>query len=247
MNRSLNQPKTGRQPTSPPLIGITTYSALARWGVWNLPATLTPDAYVRAVADAGGTPVLLPALPEDDASDLVGAMIEPLQGLILCGGPDIAPGRYGALPSADTGAADELRDAFEHRLLDAASARAVPVLGICRGMQMLNVWSGGTLDQHLSTADGHRGGPGEFAEHDVAVEPGGRLAAAIGRETSVHSYHHQGIDRLGVGLCVAARDADGQIEAIEDPDRHFWLGVLWHPEMSADRSLFRALIEASGR
>lgn len=170
--------------------------------------------------------------------------MEPLHGLILSGGPDIEPRRYGASPGPDAGPSDEDRDAFELGILEFARVRDIPVLGICRGMQMLNVASGGTLDQHLSTASRHAAGPGQFAEHDVEVETDSRLATAIGASASVFSYHHQGIERLGVNLRVAARAADDEIEAIDEPTGQFRIGVLWHPEMSPDRALFRALVEA---
>jgi len=177
--------------------------------------------------------------------DLIGALIEPLHGLLLCGGPDIDPRRYGSAPHPTEGPNDENRDAFELRLLELALARDLPVLGICRGMQMLNVSLGGSLHQHLATASSHSAGPGQFTEHDVAVESESRLARTIGTRASVFSYHHQGVDRLGADLRATAWAPDGGIEAIEKPSAQFLIGVLWHPEMSSDRSLFRALVKAS--
>ncbi|MBB4660551.1 gamma-glutamyl-gamma-aminobutyrate hydrolase family protein [Conexibacter arvalis] len=223
-----------------PLIGITTYRADARWGVWELPAALTPWAYVEAVADAGGAPVLLPP-----AGAPAEALVERLDGLLLCGGPDIAPARYGTDADARTGPLDLPRDEHELALIAAARARELPLLGICRGMQLLNVAAGGTLDQHIATAADHAAAPGVFAEHDVALAAGSTVARIVGPKTRVHSYHHQGIASLGADLTATGEAPDGTVEAIEVDGAPFALGVLWHPEMGTDRALFRALVEAS--
>lgn len=197
---------------------------------------------MASVAASGGTPVLLPTVAK--SSEAIESLVEPLQGLILSGGPDIAPGHYGAAAGSHTGADDAARDVFELELLRAAQRVDLPVLGICRGMQLLNVAHGGTLVQHLDGAADHADGPGEFAGHQVHIEPTSRLARAMGTTASVCSYHHQGIDQIGAGLRACATAPDGTIEAIEDPLAQFRIGVLWHPEMGSDRSLFEALVDA---
>ena len=225
-----------------PLIGITTYAEpLATWGHWTLPAALIPLAYVRAVEDAGGRPLLVP--PSDNGVD---ETLDVLDGLVFSGGSDIDPDTYGADPHPETSHVRPDRDEAELALLQAALERDMPVLAICRGSQLLNVARGGDLVQHLPEVvgdDKHKVVPGLFAAHDVAIEPESKLGSVIGPAARVESHHHQGIGRVGEGLDVVAYADDGSAEAVEDRDRRFTVGVLWHPEEGEDRRLFEALVE----
>ncbi len=238
------EPGGGRRP----VVGLTCYSVPARWGVWDMEAALLPRPYVDAVARAGGVPVLLPPLP-----GLVEEMLDRLDALVLAGGPDIAPSQYGRVPGPHTQPASPQRDAAELGLLSGAVERELPVLAVCRGMQLLNVARGGTLHQHLPDVPGlppdhdHSPGPGQFGRHPVHVAEGTRLARALGRleVDAVPAYHHQGIEVLGAGLVESAWAGDGLVEAVEDPALPFCLGVQWHPEAGQDPSLFRALVAAA--
>ncbi|WP_405874765.1 gamma-glutamyl-gamma-aminobutyrate hydrolase family protein [Streptomyces sp. NBC_00005] len=224
-----------------PLIGISTYlEAQARWGVWELEAALLPAGYPRLVQRAGGLAAMLPP----DAPEQAAAAVARLDGLVIAGGPDVEPVRYGAEPDPRTGPPARARDAWELALIEAALTARVPLLGICRGMQLLNVALGGTLVQHL---DGHAEVVGVFGRHPVKPVPGTRYAAAVPEETSVPTYHHQSVDRLGTGLLPSAHAADGTVEAVELPPAEGWvLGVQWHPEMGDDVRVMRALVEAAG-
>jgi putative glutamine amidotransferase len=167
-----------------------------------------------------------------------------LDGLILAGGSDIDPASYGQEPHPETGGTNADRDRFEAALARAALERDMPVLGICRGMQMLNVACGGTLVQHIDDVVTHRHTPGEFADHEVELDSGSLAARAAGGERlAVKSHHHQGVDRLGSALVATGRDADGLVEAIEMPERQFALGVLWHPEQDDESRVIAALVE----
>jgi gamma-glutamyl-gamma-aminobutyrate hydrolase PuuD len=223
-----------------PLIGITTYLTLARFGAWEEESALVPADYVRAVERAGGRALLVP--PSDDG---VEETLDALDGIVFSGGSDLDPSTYGQDRHEATGGIVEERDRAELELLQAALARDMPVLAVCRGSQVLNVALGGDLVQHLPEVVGdekHKELPGEFAEHDVAIEPETKLGALIGEHAPVKSHHHQGFGRLGEGLREAARADDGTIEALEDPSRRFTLGVLWHPEAGEDLRLFEALV-----
>jgi putative glutamine amidotransferase len=218
------------------VIAVSTYVASARWGPWEQTAVLVPLAYVEAVTRAGGLPVLIPPVP--------GAVAETLElasGVILCGGPDVDPSLYGAEREPATVLLAPERDGAERELIAAALERDVPLLGICRGAQLLNVVRGGTLHQDLP---GHVTVPGTFDAHEVVTAPGSRVASILGPRLTVASGHHQGIDRVGDGLIVGGRAGDGTVEALEDPDRRFAVGVLWHPEQGGDDRLFEALIAA---
>jgi putative glutamine amidotransferase len=224
-----------------PVIGITSYEEEARWGVWEGRAALIPLSYVRAVEAAGGRPLLVPPSAEG-----VEETLDALDGLLLSGGADLDPDSYGADAHPETNGVRPERDAAELVLLEAALARDLPVLAVCRGSQVLNVARGGDLVQHLPEVVGHEGHkvtPGVFADHAVEVLPDTRLHAVIGSHAPVKSHHHQGFGRIGDGLREAARAEDGTVEAIEDPSRRFAVGVLWHPEEGEDETLFRTLVD----
>ncbi|MFG2104338.1 gamma-glutamyl-gamma-aminobutyrate hydrolase family protein [Micromonospora echinaurantiaca] len=226
-----------------PLIGVTAYVEPASWGVWReVPAVLVPQAYVRAVTAAGGRALVLP--PDDLDADVVRV----LDGLVLAGGADVDPGRYGQLPAPRTESRPG-RDAGEVALLDGALAAGLPVLGVCRGMQLLVVACGGTLHQHLPDLvghEGHRPAPGVYGGHGVRFAPGSLAARVMAGVDRVDSYHHQAVADPG-RLAVTGWSDDGVVEAVEDPDRPFVLGVQWHPENAADPRPLTALVRAAGQ
>jgi putative glutamine amidotransferase len=224
-----------------PLIGITSYAQDASWGYWKLPAALIPLAYVESVAAAGGRALLIP--PQDNA---VEETLDAIDGLILSGGADLDPALYGAERHAETTVVQPERDEAELALLRAALDRELPVLAICRGMQLLNVLGGGGLHQHMPELvghEGHREVPGVFSEHEVRLDPDSKVGALIGTTAPVKSSHHQGLSAVGEGLDVSGWAEDGSVEAIEDRSHSFALGVLWHPEEGEDKRLFEALVE----
>ncbi len=224
-----------------PVIGITSYAQDARWGVWDLPAVLVPLDYVDAVERAGGRAVVIPPLEDD-----IEQTLDLLDGIVFSGGADVDPARYGADAHPETDVPQTRRDTGELALLQAALARDMPTLAICRGFQLLNVVRGGDLVQHLPDEVGHgehRQVPGEFAVHPVEVKEGSRLAAIVGAGSEVTSHHHQGLGRLGEGLVECAWAADGTLEAVEDPSLRFAVGVQWHPEAGEGAALFAALVE----
>ncbi|MFF4906890.1 gamma-glutamyl-gamma-aminobutyrate hydrolase family protein [Streptomyces sp. NPDC001260] len=223
-----------------PLIGVSTYlEAGARWGVWELEAALLPAGYPRLVQRAGGLAAMLPP----DAPEQAAAIVARLDGLVIAGGPDVEPVRYGAEPDPRTGPPARARDTWELALIEAALAARLPLLGICRGMQLLNVALGGTLVQHI---DGHAEVVGVFGRHPVKPVPGTRYAEIAPEETSVPTYHHQALDRLGTGLMPSAYAPDGTVEAVEVPTADRWvLGVQWHPEMGDDLRVMQALVRAA--
>jgi gamma-glutamyl-gamma-aminobutyrate hydrolase PuuD len=230
--------------TSRPLIGLTTYRERAKTLVWDTEFALLHNVYVDGVARAGGIPVLLP--PQEHGADEV---IARLDALVLSGGSDVDPERYQQQPHQGTKVVRPWRDDWELRLLDRALAADLPVLGVCRGAQLLNVALGGTLDQHIPDTVGHQGhcpAPGVFGETEVTLRPGSVLAELLGPEARVPCYHHQAIDKVAPGLEVTGTCADGTVEAVELPSRRFVLGVQWHPEQDgADLRLFAALVAAA--
>jgi putative glutamine amidotransferase len=198
---------------------------------------------VQAVEQAGGRPVLIP--PSEDG---VAETLAAVDGLVFSGGSDLDPDLYDDEPHEATAGVMPERDRAELALLEAALARDMPVLAVCRGSQVLNVARGGDLVQHLPDVvgdDKHKHTPGTFADHDVTLEPGTRLAELLGDRAAVKSHHHQGFGRVGRGLRVAAHAEDGTVEAVEDPSHRFALGVLWHPEAGGDRKLFEELVGAA--
>ncbi len=233
-----------------PVIGLTTYLQQAQTGVWDVHASFLPAIYLEGVNLAGGTVVLLPPQPED-AADRV---LDGLDGVIITGGPDLDPAAYGQPrhPKTDEPvAASRARDAWEYALVGGAIPRAIPVLGICRGAQVINVVRGGTLHQHLPDVLGHpyhQQGNAVFSTSSVRTVAGTRLAALIGESSDAQCYHHQAIDRLGDGLIISAQDGEGVIEGIEMPGPNFVLGVQWHPEERLDDlRLFSAVVDAAAR
>jgi putative glutamine amidotransferase len=229
-----------------PNVGVTCNVEVVRYGIWTEPAAMVPLTYVRAIARAGGRPLLIAPTPHDLADP--GELLELLDGVLVTGGADVDPAVYGAQrhPATEPTSAD--RDALELALVRGAAERDMPCLGVCRGMQVVNVAYGGTLEQHLADGladDIHRGEAGAFAGHEVEVEPDSLAAVAAGAtRVAVRSYHHQGVERVGDGLRVTARAApDGTAEAVEDATRRFMLGVLWHPEEDEADRLIAAFVE----
>jgi putative glutamine amidotransferase len=229
-----------------PNVGVTCNLEVVKYGIWTEPAAMVPLTYVRAIARAGGRPLLIAPTPADlaDPSEL----LDMLDGVLVTGGADVGPAAYDEPPHPQTGAAPQDRDAFELLLVQHAAERDLPCLGICRGMQVVNVAYGGGLEQHLPDRleqDIHRGEDGAFADHQVDVEPESLAAIAAGAtRVAVKSYHHQGIARVGDGLKITARaETDGTVEAIEDAGRRFMLGVLWHPEEDEADRLIGAFVQ----
>jgi putative glutamine amidotransferase len=236
-----------------PVIGMCAALERARWSVWDLRAALLPYNYVQAVQRAGGLALLLPVDPlvVDDPEEV----LELIDGLVLAGGADIDPGSYGQEAHGETVNTVPERDAFEIALTRAAVERDLPVLGICRGMQLINVARGGTLLQHLPDLfdhEEHRRVVGSFdgSDHDVVLVEGSLAARAAGELAhATKSHHHQGVDRLGEGLVVSGVSTLDELpEAIELPDRRFVLGVQWHPEAdTASRVVGAFVAEAAAR
>jgi putative glutamine amidotransferase len=240
MRRSRATSASGCTSVARPVIGITTYVTPASWSYWELEAALIPVAYVEAIDRAGGRALLVPP-SEAGVEETLGA----LDGLLFSGGSDLDPQLYDQEPHEETFGVQAERDRAELALLEAALARDMPVLAVCRGSQVLNVVRGGDLVQHLPDVVGdekHKHTPGTFADHDVTFEDGTRLGALLGERVPVKSHHHQGFGRIGEGLRVVAQAEDGTIEAVEDPQQRFAVGVLWHPEAGEDARLFQELV-----
>ena len=241
---------------TPPLIGLSTYVDRARHGAWEEVAAILPYTYVRSVSRAGGCAVLLPPSPDGPAAGQstparAGAVLGALDGLIVTGGPDVDPRLYGALPHSKTDSPREERDAWEIALCRGALERDLPLLAICRGLQVLNVSLDGTLHQHLPDvlgSDAHRAAPGQMTANRVALNAGTAVASILGAETVGSCHHHQAIDLLGRRVQAVGFAGDGAIEAVEVEGNGFAIGVQWHPEDDQDDDrLFVALVEAASR
>jgi len=231
-----------------PAIGICAAVERARWGPWDAEVALMPLSYSAGVQAAGGLALVLP--PDPSAVEEPGGMLARLDALILAGGADVDPASYGAEAEPETDLPRPERDRFELALAREALRREMPVLGICRGMQMLNVARGGTLVQHLPRLTGddhHRHTLGAFGDHEVRLEPGSLAARAAGAERlAVKSHHHQALERMGDGLVASGWSVpDDVIEAVELPGHPFALGILWHPEEDTRSRVIGALVEAA--
>ncbi len=229
-----------------PVIGICAAVESARWAVWSdVEVNISQRTYSTRVEEAGGLPLVLP--PSAAATRDPDSVLDLIDGLLLAGGADLDPAAYGAEPDPATTNTRRERDEFELALARAALARELPVLGICRGMELLNVACGGTLEQHLADAELHLHTPGRFTDHEVRTAPGSLAARASGAERiSVRSHHHQGVGELGDGLVASAwAEPGGAIEAIEAPERSWALGILWHAEEESESSVVSAFVHAS--
>jgi putative glutamine amidotransferase len=230
-----------------PLIGVCAAVEPASYGVWkDEPAVLLPLSYARAIHGAGAMMAMLP--PDRRAVEDPGELLDRIDALVLGGGADIDPESQGVEAHPETVGSNPDRDRFEIALARGALDRGIPLLGVCRGMQILNVACGGTLDQHIPERLGHeihRPVPGSWAEHDVRIESGSLAAQAAGTEQlSVKSHHHQGVDRIAENLRASAwATDDDSVEAIESDDGTFVLGVLWHPEEDAEDRVIPSLIQ----
>lgn len=229
------------------VVGVTTYLETAAWGAWNVEASVLPRWYLDLLSEAGASIVLLPPSPDPQALDR-------LDGLVLVGGADVDSRLYGDEPHATADRPRETRDASELALYRRARERSMPVLGICRGMQVMAVAHGGRLIQNLPDVEGtcvHRERPGEFVDHRATFVDGTLGARILGTaEIVVNSSHHQAVADPGT-LTVSAYAEDGTVEACEDPSAEFCLGVQWHPEhpdrRDVDRPLLRAFVDAASR
>jgi putative glutamine amidotransferase len=231
-----------------PVIGISSYLEQTRSGAWDAHAVFLPWVYAEPVVAGGGAVVVLP--PQPPTPDAVAAVLSTLDGLYLAGGYDVDPERYGALAHRETDAPRSDRDAWEIALFRGAAERGLPVLGVCRGAQVINVARGGTLIQHLPDVLGHtdyQRGDTIYRRVAVTVSPGTALSELHPATRDVPVYHHQAIDRLGDGLTVSARSADGIIEAVEDPSLDFCVAVQWHPERDELTAIWDGFIAAATR
>jgi putative glutamine amidotransferase len=233
-----------------PVIGLTTYLEQAKTGVWDVQAAFLAKAYFEAVTRAGGIAVLLP--PQPVSPEIARRVLQGLDGLIIAGGKDLNPARYGQAPHPATDEPRLDRDAWEEELIHQAINADVPFLGICRGAQLLNVALGGSLHQHLPDILGattYQAGAGVFNRVPIKIEAGSRIDAMLGGQIEplvVPVYHHQSIDRLAEGLVISAGSEGGVIQAVELPTVTFGIAVQWHPEQSPeDIRLFEGLVEAA--
>lgn len=227
-----------------PVIGLTTYREDAAWGVWQQRADLLPAQYAAAVEATGGVPLLLPPVTASGAAE---AVVARLDGLVVSGGADVDPARYDAAPHPRTAGWRPDRDAWEIALLEVAEAAGLPVLGVCRGMQVMAVRAGGVLDQHvpdLVDHEQHSPGGDAFGAVEVTTTPGSRIASLVGDRLSVNCHHHQAV-RSHPGFAAVAHAADGTLEAMETTGERFCVGVQWHPETAADVGLLAGLVRAA--
>ncbi|MDA3804928.1 gamma-glutamyl-gamma-aminobutyrate hydrolase family protein [Clavibacter sp. CT19] len=231
----------------PPLVGVVVGRQRAAFGAWDLVADVADARYADGVARHGGLPVLVPLAPGEGSAD---DLVRRLDGLLLTGGPDIDPARYGAAADPRTGEPERRRDDAELHLVAAALRRRLPVLAVCRGAQLLAVAGGGTLHQHIERdagGDEHLVAPGVLGSTRISLAPGSRVHEALGAEARVRCHHHQSIATTGPGLRVTATTADGLVEAVEGPrEDGFVVGVQWHPEADASSSgLLAAFVDAA--
>ena len=236
-------------PERRPVIAVSCYLEPASQGDWtDVPSALVPHDYVRQVERAGGLVVLVP--PRLDADDALAAeVLDRIDGLVIAGGADVEASRYGAEPHLSVQAARRDRDELELALARVSAARDVPVLGICRGMQVMAVAAGGELEQHIPDRvghDGHSMGQGRYAVHTVTTVEGTLTAQLLGPSVEVPTYHHQSV-LSHPGFVPSAWTDDGTLEAMEDPGARFRVGVQWHPEVGTDPRLFQALVAAAIR
>ncbi|MFN8136165.1 MAG: gamma-glutamyl-gamma-aminobutyrate hydrolase family protein [Propionicimonas sp.] len=228
-----------------PVIGLTTYREESAWGVWAKRADVLHSEYADMVVAAGGAPVLLPPASADPA--VAAAVVGRLDGLLVSGGADVDPTRYAEQAHPRTAGWRPDRDAWELALLDAAEATGLPVLGVCRGMQLMAVRAGGSLDQHtpdLVGHDDHSPGGAEFGVVEVTTMAGSRVAGLLGPTVVADCHHHQSV-RDHPGFVASATAADGTIEAMELPGDRFCVAVQWHPEVGTELALLRALVTAA--
>jgi putative glutamine amidotransferase len=229
------------------------YQETASWGgVWKVVrASLLPQAYLESVKQVGGVPVLLPSVDDGGTglADVAERVVAGLDALILTGGPDIDPAGYGKVPHLDTYTPRRDRDAWEYALLAEAMRQEMPILAICRGMQLLNAALGGTLRQHLPDdprfGDTHRVELGRFAANRIDLDPAVPPGSYLGQHIIAWCHHHQGVDTLGKGLAATGTSSDGLVEAVWMPKAKFVVGVQWHPEEDSKPQLFQALIDAA--
>jgi putative glutamine amidotransferase len=229
-------------PARSPRIGVTTYQEDASWRGWHRRASLVPQDFLRPLTAAGAVALLLPPSEADAAAEVVAC----LDGLLLVGGPDVDPARYGRSREPGTGAAETARDAWELALLRAALAADIPILGVCRGMQLLNIARGGTLRQDLDDP-AHQPAGSRFGRVAIELADDQLPGALLGPARTVACYHHQAIDVLGAGLVATGWSADGTVECLRLAGRAFVLGVQWHPEVEPDGRLFKAFVQAAGQ
>lgn len=231
-----------------PVIGITTYRQQAQTGVWDVDAAFLHSGYIDSVTRAGGIAVLVP--PQPASTEIADRVLDGVDGLIFAGGRDVNPDRYNQPSGEHTDQPDTRRDEWEFALIDAALRRELPILFICRGAQVLNVYRGGTLIQHLPDVIGtndYQRGEALLTEMEMTVSPGSTLESIVGSSVTGMVYHHQAIDTVGNGLTVTARSKDDVIEALEIDGYPFGVATQWHPEVSSenDGRLFDALITAA--
>ncbi len=234
-----------------PRIGVCAALEQARWAVWDMPAALVADNYLQAVREAGGIAIVIP--PDDAVADDPDRVLDAIDGLLLIGGPDVDPGTYGAERHPETESPVHVRDRMEIALAGRARERDIPTLGICRGIQVMNIAAGGTLEQHLPDRLGSDGfhrktiGTLDGNEHDVKLDEGSTAALACGALLhAVASHHHQAPADLGEGLVRTGVAVDNDVtEALEDPDRQYYLGVQWHPEADQRSSVIGSLVTAA--
>ena len=233
--------------TRPPIIGLSTYLEPAAMGIWDRPAAVLPRVYIDAVLRAGGVPVALP--PQPTSPEAIAAVLEVIDALVIIGGKDVDAALYGQDAHPENDAPRPDRDAWEIALVQGAIAQDLPLLGICRGLQVLVVALGGTLVQHLPDLIGssrYSNGDATFADNPVLIEAGSLVAGMFGASATVKSYHHQAADRVPPGLAITARGDDGVVQAVEVLGMRFGVAVQWHPEESSEDSrLLSGLVAAT--